>query len=265
MLDRVTGGGPRISCSADDPPKRSRDNRPGSGNPWTMQAPRAAVGAVGASRALPAHRARQTPSSRRRPRHRSQLPQLAPITARQLQIIGVLILIIGLGVTGVVLLTRGHPPVAPQRSPVASTSAIDVSDTRSLVAEKRAMSLSLERLASERQAAERRRARARGARRHARMRTHDARSPAHTVYAVAASSSATAPATSSTSSVSSPISSPETSSVQSSTPAALAPSTTTAPSSGSSSSDSTNQSASAGKQPAFGSKGTLGPGSSPDG
>ena len=49
MLDRVTGGGPRVGRGADDPPKRARRNEPASRNPWTMQ-PRAAARAFAAGR-----------------------------------------------------------------------------------------------------------------------------------------------------------------------------------------------------------------------
>ena len=219
-----------------------------------------------------------TEPTRKTARRVTQRPSLTrtivrrlPGPGRALGVATLALVVAGVAATAIAELLTGspaghHPPNAA--SPVAnaprlalSTTQTNMSDARSLVDEKRAMSLSLERLASRRQAAERRWAQARAARQHARARTHHARPAAHTVYAAAASSSAA----SSTSSVNSAVSSPETSSVQRPPPAAPAPTTTTAPSSSSSSSGATKQSSASSKQPAFGSSGTLGPGSSPDG
>jgi hypothetical protein len=282
MLDRVTGGGPRIIGSSDDPPRRFQDTHPGLENPWTTPRPRAAAGTFGISQALPACRARQTQSNRRRPRLRSRLPRLTSITARKLQIAAALLLIIGLGATGVFLLTRGHPGVARQRTLVASTPQIPAIDAQEVGDQRRAMSLTIERLATERQATERRQARARAAARKRtraraaarRARTKGPHTPPHSaVYAAAASpasstaSSATAMTSSaagSTMSQSSPASSRKTPSVQSTASASEPTTTSTSPAPSSPSGTSTKQRSTPSKQPAFGSSGTLGPGSSPD-
>ena len=211
-------------------------------------------------------------------------PLVRPIVASfaLLAVIGVAVaVIVGLGATGTPLLTRGHPPGAPHRSLVASTPQIAAEAAQDVRDQRHAMSLTIERIASEQQADERRKAEARARRRKAearverqqararaerrkRAKTHVAPPATDTVYAPAARSSTAA---SSSPSVSSPVSSTETSSVQSPAPTTYsAPaSTTPAPSPVSSSNGSTKQSSTSTKQPAFGSSGTLGPGSSPDG
>ena len=233
--------------------------------------------AFAAGQALPAPRARATLSPATSPKTSITMLCLAPLAAHKLEIAGVLILIIGLGATGALLLAHGHRGLAaPRRSLVASTSQFAASDAQSVATQKRAMSLTVERLAAEQQAAERRQARARAvARRRARARAAARRRArikaqqrpdrlrlscvdraidrARHRRPVASS------AADSTVSESSAASSPETSSAQSSTATSEPTTTSTAPSSSSSSSNSTNQSSSASKQPAFGSAGTLAP------
>ena len=197
--------------------------------------------------------------------------RMLPAPGRALGAAVLALVVAGVAVTVITELLPGSPPGHPQPKRASSvgtaprlgssTSQIDVSDAQSLVAQKRAMSLTVERLASEQQAAEQRQARARAARRQARARAAARRraqiKAQHTLAAAFSAADSTV-------SQSSAASSPETSSVQSSAPASAPTTRSTAPSSPSPNNSSTNQSSSGSKQPAFGSGGTLGPGSSPD-
>ena len=198
--------------------------------------------------------------------------RMLPAPGRALGAAVLALVVAGVAATVITELLPGSPPGHPQPKRASSvghaprlgssTSQIDVSDAQSLVAQKRAMSLTVERLASEQQAAEQRQARARAARRKARAgAAARRRAQIKAQHTLAAASSAA----DSTVSQSSAASSPETSSVQSSAPASAPTTRSTAPSSPSPNNSSTNQSSSGSKQPAFGSGGTLGPGSSPDG
>ena len=280
MLDRVTGGGPRVDHASENPANRSRGNGDPSRNPWTMR-PRAASGAFAAGQALPAPRARQTRSPRRRLTPRARALGLGPLAAHKLETAGVLILMTGLAVTGALFLAPGHRAAAPRRSLLAATAQFAASDARSVATQKRAMFFTVERVAAERQAAQRRararaagrrKARARaGARRQARIKAQQARQRAQTIYASAATpatstgtSAGPVASTAADLAVSGSAAASETSSAQD-TQATSEPTITSTSPSSSSSSNSTNQSTSGSKQPAFGSAGTLGPGSSPDG
>jgi hypothetical protein len=192
--------------------------------------------------------------------------RVLPAPGRALGAAMLALVVAGVAATVIAELLLSSPPGHPQPKrassvgtapgPGPSPSQIELSDAQSLVAQKRAMSLTVERVASEQQAAEQRQARARAAaRRRARIKAQHA--------------SAASTASSTTSSAAPLVSSAADSTVSQSSGASSAaslPSTTSpAPSSSSSSSHSTNQSPAGSKQPAFGSSGSLGPGSSPDG
>ena len=125
MLDRVTGGGPRVDHGADDPPKRARSNEPGPATrgPCSRGPP--------PGRSLPARRYR-LPARARHPRGDvaqgvdHDVLRLAPLAAHKLEIAGALILIIGLGATGALLLAHGHPACRA----AAIAGRLDVADRR---------------------------------------------------------------------------------------------------------------------------------------
>ena len=104
--------------------------------------------------------------------------RMLPAPGRALGAAVLALVVAGVAATVITELLPGSPPGHPQPNGASSvghaprvgssTSQIDVSDAQSLVAQKRAMSLTVERLASEQQAAEQRQARARAARRKAR-------------------------------------------------------------------------------------------------
>ena len=255
-----------------DVPASAATSRPGTARlPGQLRAPEASrASATTTTRApSPEH---PDPAQNQSARHRWSVPHLAPIAARTYAVGGVVMLLIGLGATAAVLLTQRDRQLRPRRAPVASAVSSYASDARSLAAEKRAFSLSLERLTAGRQAAQRR-ARTRAERQRTRAKVHHAQPPSHTVYAAstAPSTRPARPAPAATPSVHPAGSPPATSSIRSSPPAGPAH-TTPAPaaagpssSGGASTSHQTSQSSASSQQPAFGSSGSLAPGSSPDG
>ena len=201
--------------------------------------------------------------------------RMLPAPGRALGAAVLALVVAGVAATVITELLPGSPPGHPQPKRASSvghaprlgpsTSQIDVSDAQSLVAQKRAMSLTVERLASEQQAAEQRQARARATRRQARARAAARRRARIKAQHALAASTASSTTSSAAPLVSSAADSTVSQSSGASSAASLPSTTSPAPSSSSSSSHSTNQSPAGSKQPAFGSAGSLGPGSSPDG
>ena len=251
MLDRVTGGGPRVTHSPNDPPRRSRSHEPASRNPWTGRhrgrlsrpgrSKPATAGSPCSPNAFPGSLADTSVAwPQTRSDHRAQDPDHGAFT-RGNRPRG----------AGALLLVPGRPAVKQPRPPVASTRPGEASGTSELLADKRVISFSLERLLSQGRAAQRRR---RGSlmRQRTRVKTHHALVAAHTDYAAAASTS-----------TASTVASSPTSSVQSSAPTSASSTPAGSSSSSASSGGSSKQNSTSSKQPAFGSSGTLGPGSSP--
>lgn len=201
--------------------------------------------------------------------------RMLPAPGRALGAAVLALVVAGVAATVITELLPGSPPGHPQPKRASSvghaprlgssTSQIDVSDAQSLVAQKRAMSLTVERLASAQQAAEQRQARARATRRQARARAAARRRARIKAQHALAASTASSTTSSAAPLVSSAADSTVSQSSGASSAASLTSTTSPAPSSSSSSSHSTNQSPAGSKQPAFGSAGSLGPGSSPDG
>ena len=248
MLDRVTGGGRRVTVARGDSDVR----------------------------------ASLSPRGGRRRSSALSRATLSSIANRRFAAASAVLLIVGLGATAVVLLTRGGLAPRPATSPAATaglTYTAAFNSARALFAEKTELAISrVGRVAEQVQAKARaeRRARVRAQRQHPRSTPHNsppASGSDHTFVTAAPSASAavtmrpaappTEPSPSTPTQSSPPAAATESSPTQL-TQSSPPSSTGSSPSSSGTTSHSTSQSSTPAKQPAFGSNGTLGPGSSPD-